>query len=50
MSDENKNKTVVIQIPIDKEYYDKLREIKGTKISWANWLIREFIVNKNSNE
>jgi hypothetical protein len=47
MTNENSNKTVIIQIPIDKEYYDKLREIKGTKISWANWLIREFIIDKH---
>ena len=43
-------KEVVVQIPMPKKDYDKLRALKGTRRSWLTFLKQEILREKDSNE
>jgi len=34
---------VTISVPLSKENYNKLRIMKGTKISWSKFFVRELL-------
>lgn len=41
--DDKQEETVVMQVTIPRSKYFRLLQKKGTKISWADWLVKEIL-------